>query len=251
MENDPKRFIGDIRVSLDARSRISCTFKAIGIWIIIFLSSNLIGGIAGQVGGLVSAMASIQTSFTILSMLTAIILFRDEYRDLMGFRSPPIKSISRVVAISFISSLPTTYLINILASTSKQIQADIQLLIPMTLILAPIGEELLFRGLLLGCLMRCISRWPSIMVSSIIFALVHLPAFTAYSEISLTRFLIFAGALILGVIAGHFKISTDSLIPAIITHSIFNLSGMVTGVMTKLSIWPMGSPFLCGGPGGI
>ena len=148
-------------MSLDARSRISCTFKAIGIWIIIFLSSNLIGGIAGQVGGLVSAMASIQTSFTILSMLTAIILFRDEYRDLMGFRSPPIKSISRVVAISFISSLPTTYLINILASTSKQIQADIQLLIPMTLILAPIGEELLFRGLLLGHLMRCISRWPS------------------------------------------------------------------------------------------
>ena len=232
MENDPNRFIGDIRMSLDARSRISCTFKAVGIWIIIFLFSNLIGGMAGQVGGLICAMFSIQTAFTVLSMLTAVTVFRDEYRYLMGLKFT-FKSIVRVVAISLISALPLTYLTNILAPTSHQIQVSITLLIPMALILAPIGEELLFRGLLLGYLMRCISRWPSIMVSSIIFALVHLPAFTAYSEIPLTRFLVFAGALILGVIAGHFKTSLNSLIPAIITHSIFNFSGMVTGVMVK------------------
>ena len=235
MENDPNRFIGDIRMSLDARSRISCTFKAIGIWTIIFLSSNLIGRIAGQVGGLVSAMASIQTAFTVLSMLTAVTVFRDEYRYLMGLKFT-FKSTVRVVAVSLISALPLTYLTNILAPTSHQIQVSITLLIPMALILAPIGEELLFRGLLLGCLMRCISRWPSIIVSSIIFALTHLSAFSAYSEVPLTRFLIFAGAFILGVIAGHFKISTNSVIPAIITHSIFNLSGMVTGVMIKSTI---------------
>ena len=178
-------------------------------------------------------MISIQLVFAILSVLMAIILFRDEYRDLMGLRPPPIKSISRVVAISFISSLPATYLINILASTSHQIQVSIPLLILTALILAPIGEELLFRGLLLGCLMRCISRWRSIMISSIIFALTHLPAFSAYSETPLTMFLIFAGAFTLGMIAGHFKTSLNSLIPAIITHSIFNFSGIVTGIMVK------------------
>jgi len=235
VENDPNRFIGDIRMSLDARSRISCTFKAIGIWTIIFLSSNLIGRIAGQVGGLVSAMFSIQTAFTVLSMLTAITVFRDEYRYLIGLKFT-FKSIVRVVAISLISALPLTYLTNILAPTSHQIQVSITLLIPMALILTPIGEELLFRGLLLGCLMRCISRWRSIMISSMIFALTHLPAFSAYSETPLTMFSIFTGAFILGVIAGHFKTSLNSLIPAIITHSIFNLSGMVTGVMIKSTI---------------
>jgi len=222
-------------VSLDVRSKISCIFKALGIWILIFLFSNLIGGIAGQVGGLICAMFSIQIAFTVLSMLTAVTLFRDEYRYLMGLKFT-FKSIVKVVAASLISALPLTYLTNILAPTSHQIQVSIPLLIPMVLILAPIGEELLFRGLLLGCLMRCISRWRSIMISSTIFALTHLPAFSAYSETPLTMFLIFAGAFILGVIAGHFKTSLNSLIPAIITHSIFNFSGMVTGIIIKLSI---------------
>ena len=222
-------------MSLDVRSRISCIFKALGIWILIFLFSNLIGGIAGQVGGLICAMFSIQTAFTVLSMLTAATLFRDEYRCLMGLKFT-FKSIVRVVAISLISALPLTYLTNILTPTSHQIQVSITLLIPMALMLAPIGEELLFRGLLLGCLMRCISRWGSIMISSTIFALAHLPAFSAYSETPVTMFLIFAGAFILGVIAGHFKTSLNSLIPAMITHSIFNFSGMVTGVIVKPSI---------------
>jgi len=219
-------------VSLDVRSKVSCLFKALGIWSLIFLFSNLIGRIASQVGGLICAMFSIQTSFTVLSMLTAVTLFRDEYRYLMGLTFT-FKSIGRVVAISLISALPLTYLTNILAPTPHQIQVSIPLVIPMALILAPIGEELLFRGLLLGCLMRCISGWRSIMISSTIFALTHLPAFSAYSETPLTLFLIFAGAFILGVIAGHFKTSLNSLIPAIITHSIFNFSGMVTGVMVK------------------
>jgi len=222
-------------VSLDVRSKISCIFKALGIWILIFLFSNLVGGIAGQVGGLICAMFSIQIAFTILSMLTAVALFRDEYRYLMGLTFT-FKSIARVIVVSLISALPLTYLTNILAPTSHQIQVSIPLLIPMVLILAPIGEELLFRGLLLGCLMRCISRWRSIMISSTIFDLTHLPAFSAYSETPLTMFLIFAGAFILGVIAGHFKTSLNSLIPAIITHSIFNFSGIVTGVMVKLPI---------------
>ena len=212
--------------------KISCIFKALGIWTLIFLSSNLIGGIAGQVGGLICAMFSIQASFTVLSMLTAVILFRDEYRYLMGLTFT-FKSIVRVTAISLISALPLTYLTNILSPTPNQIQVSIPLLIPMVLIFAPIGEELLFRGLLLGCLMRCISRWRSITISSTIFALAHLPAFSAYSETPLAMFLVFAGAFILGVIAGHFKTSLNSLIPAIITHSIFNFSGMVTGIMVK------------------
>ena len=219
-------------MSLDVRSKISCIFKALGVWIIIFLFSNPIGWIAGQVGGLICAMFSIQIAFTVLSMLTAVTLFRDEYRYLMGLKFT-FKSMVKVVAISLISALPLTYLTNILAPTSHQIQVSIQLLIPMVLILAPIGEELLFRGLLLGCLMRCISRWWSIMLSSTIFALTHLPAFSAYSESPLTMFLIFAGAFILGMIAGHFKTSLNSLTPAIITHSIFNFSGIVTGVMVR------------------
>ena len=219
-------------MSLDVRSKISCIFKALGIWILIFLFSNLVGGIAGQIGGLICVMFSIQTAFTVLSMLTAVALFRDEYRYLMGLTFT-FKSIARVIAVSLISALPLTYLTNILTPTSHQIQVSIPLLISMALILAPIGEELLFRGLLLGCLMRCISRWRSIMISSTIFALTHLPAFSAYSETPLTMFLIFAGAFILGVIAGHFKTSLNSLIPAIITHSIFNFSGIVTGIMVK------------------
>ena len=223
-------------MSLNNKSRISCIFKAFSIWILIFVFGNLIGGmIRQQVDGLVYAIISIQIIFTASSTLAAIILFKAKYRDLMGLR-PQSGPILKVIAISFASSLPMTYLINILASTSHQIQLSILFLIPITLILAPIGEEFLFRGLLLGCLIRCIGRWPAIIISSIVFALAHLSAFNAYLMTPLTIFLILVGASILRLIAGHFKTSTNSLIPAIIAHSIFNFSGMVTGIIINLSI---------------
>jgi len=67
-----------------------------------------------------------------------------------------------------------------------------------------------------------------------VFALAHLLALRLHSATSQTVFLVFAGALILGLAAGYFRASTNSLVPAIIAHSIFNLSGIITGAIIRL-----------------
>ncbi len=44
-------------------------------------------------------------------------------------------------------------------------------------VLAPLGEELLFRGLLLRGLVRRIRFWPAAVVSSLLFAAAHVDAY--------------------------------------------------------------------------
>ena len=214
--------------------RLLCVLKAFGAWFVVFLFGRLVGEVAWRwVGCLLYAVISVQVVFAVSSVLASIILFGDGYRGLMGLRASP-GCVSRAVAVSLALSLPVTFLINLLGSASGLARAGIPLLIPVILILSPVGEEFLFRGLLLGCLMKCIGRWPSIMLSSMVFALAHLLALSLHSATSQTVFLVFAGALILGLVAGYFRAFTSSLTPAIIAHSIFNLSGIITGAIIRL-----------------
>jgi len=214
--------------------RVLCVLRGFGVWLVVFLFGRLVGEVAWRwVGCLVHAVISVQVVFAVSSVLASIILFGEGYRGLMGLRASS-GCVSRAVAVSLISSLLVTFLINLLGSASGLAQAEIPLLIPVILILSPVGEELLFRGLLLGCLMKCIGRWPSIIISSMAFALAHPLALGLHSATPQTVFLVFAGALILGLVAGYFRASTSSLTPAIIAHSIFNLSGIITGAIVRL-----------------
>ena len=204
--------------------RALCVFRGFGVWLVVFLFGRLVGEVAWLwVGRLVYAVISAQVIFAASSVLASIILFGNGYRGLMGLKASS-GCVSKAVAASLILSLPLTFFINFLGSA----------LIPVILILSPVGEELLFRGLLLGCLMKCIGRWPSILISSMVFALAHPLTFSLHSATSQTIFLVFAGALVLGLVAGYFRAFTSSLTPAIIAHSVFNLSGIITGAVVRL-----------------
>ena len=54
---------------------------------------------------------------------------------------------------------------------------QITLLVVAVVVLAPLGEELLFRGLLLRGLVRRIRFWPAAVVSSLLFAAAHVNAY--------------------------------------------------------------------------
>ena len=85
-----------------------------------------------------------------------------------------------------------------------------------SVILAPIFEEVLFRGIILDGLTKQYSNMYAIIVSSIVFALVHvlLP----------TKIL----ALILGIILGICYIRTKSIFMCILIHSLYNFSNRFT-----------------------
>ena len=76
-------------------------------------------------------------------------------------------------------------------------------------IFAPIWEELLFRGVLLFALLKVVKPIWAVAITSVIFSLFH-PAYLFLS-------------LIAGVVLACIAIKTKSVIPSMVTHSIWNL----------------------------
>lgn len=83
--------------------------------------------------------------------------------------------------------------------------------------LAPISEELFFRGLLQTFLVRLLhSRWLAMGVASFIFGAVHFQQPQAIPALAL-----------LGLLMGYAYERTGSLLPAILIHALFNLKTLI------------------------
>ena len=83
-------------------------------------------------------------------------------------------------------------------------------------ILTPFAEELLFRGFILGMLLKRYSDPQSIVISSLIFAIAHEP---------IAMVLAFGG----GLLYGWVRVRTGSILPGMIAHAIWN--GFITAVV--------------------
>jgi uncharacterized protein len=76
---------------------------------------------------------------------------------------------------------------------------------------APVWEETMFRGFLLPSLARYLPPWGAIIVTSLVFALVH------FSKEG------FLPLLVLGVVFGGVYVRTLNLLPAVLLHSLWNV----------------------------
>ncbi len=92
---------------------------------------------------------------------------------------------------------------------------DSPLTIALTVIGAPIIEELLFRALLISRLRRGMPVWVAALVASFIFGLMH----------GQVIWVIYA--TLLGILLSAVYIKTDSVIPGVILHFAFNISNYV------------------------
>ncbi|NNE73829.1 MAG: CPBP family intramembrane metalloprotease [Acidimicrobiales bacterium] len=80
----------------------------------------------------------------------------------------------------------------------------------MVVVVAPIAEELFFRGLVFGALRELVPDWVAVGVSAAIFAAVHF------------QLVQFIGLFVLGVVLAVQTQRSDRLGPAIMTHAGFN-----------------------------
>ena len=88
------------------------------------------------------------------------------------------------------------------------------------LVVAPIGEEMVFRGAIQGHLARRVGSSASVVVSALLFLLIHMPQLGGYWPAMLAIF----G---LGVTAGIARVKTRSLLGAIVTHVSYNSVMMI------------------------
>jgi hypothetical protein len=93
------------------------------------------------------------------------------------------------------------------------------LLFPAVVLLAPIAEELLFRGALLRSLQRHWSPGMAVFVSALIFAVIHLVDPDTYYYVP--------AFLLLGLVSGWRAVVTGNLTQSIFLHAGFNLVASV------------------------
>lgn len=83
----------------------------------------------------------------------------------------------------------------------------------LAVVAGPILEEVLFRGIILDGLLKKYSPVKSILISSLLFGLVHLNPWQ------------FVAGMIMGLFLGWIYYKTHRLLPCIIVHSMANLTG--------------------------
>lgn len=98
--------------------------------------------------------------------------------------------------------------------------AELVMLFLLVVVAAPLVEEFFYRGLVLRALVERIGRWPAVLVSSALFAAVHL------------QFLEFIGLFIFGVAAALLAIWTGRLGPSWALHVGFNATTLIVLLLT-------------------
>ena len=93
-----------------------------------------------------------------------------------------------------------------------------------TIVVAPIAEEVLLRGIILKGLLSRYSAPTSILISSLLFGAIHG---------NLYQFVL---ALIVGVFFGWMFVKTRSLLLCILAHAFFNSLGFISADLLKLKI---------------
>lgn len=128
-------------------------------------------------------------SLPVLSLVPALILMMGVVGDVMTWLFP----VSDTDAAMF-AEMGNNSLASILAAT----------------VLAPVLEEMLFRGLILRSFLRQYPRWYAIAGSAVIFGVAHMNVYQ------------FAVASLLGLLLGWLYERSKSLIPCITLHAVYN-----------------------------
>lgn len=94
------------------------------------------------------------------------------------------------------------------------------------LIVSPLAEETIFRGLILTRLQRSFPDLAAILLSGFLFGIIHAAA---------GGIVLIIGAAIMGIIFGVISVKTKSLLPAILAHTAANVADFVIALLPELS----------------
>lgn len=95
-----------------------------------------------------------------------------------------------------------------------------------TVLIAPVCEETIFRGLVLTIFDGKLPKWLGILISALVFALIHLPSPIA-----------FIYTLTLGVVLGFLRYRTKSLVPCVLAHIIFNATNYLLFLPLNIGLY--------------
>jgi len=162
-----------------------------------------------------------------------------ELRPLVGTSRPLGRLVGRGVGLGLLAIAGSTIVVSLLVAltgsdaspeqvlTGGITETPLQLVLAViaAVVLAPLAEELLFRGLLHRALRRRLALVPATALSSILFALVHL-------DVLLSQPLAIVGLVLVGVILALAYERTGSLVIPVVIHAVHNAVTIVAVVVT-------------------
>lgn len=111
--------------------------------------------------------------------------------------------------------IPTEWLGALEENNETLVTAPVAINIITTVLIGPIFEEILCRGLMLGALKKAMPAWLAVGVSSLVFGLLHgNPIGIIY-------------ATLFGILLGFIAIKLNSIMPSILCHIAFNFTSFM------------------------
>ena len=193
------------------------------LWLLIFIIGVAIGSFCGKKKEI---MAGVVTQLVFIISSVAVFIFFGGLRY-FGIRFKPFYTVAAFL-VALPIAIPLAYVTSKVGSKEKvNLPVDVSQIgilefVAIILILAPLGEEMLFRGVLETSLLVW-GIWIATVIPAILFALVHIAPFKGASPKFMS--IILLSAFILGFLSGYFRAISGSLLPAYFVHMTFNLSG--------------------------
>jgi len=212
--------------------------KGLAVWLTAFAPSAFVGGVTYALihDAFLSAVVT-QALFAATSAVVAGLALRD-LRRILGLRMAGL--FESAVALVFGVAISCA-----LAWAALQVPGSEGFMQPvpglgvgtfqqlaLALAIAPVGEEVLFRGLLLDYTLReSANPAAAIATSAVLFAAIHaLPYRTAPAA---QKVLVLITAAMMSVVAGYLRKRAGSIVPAIATHTAFNLGPVILALATQ------------------
>ena len=197
------------------------------------------GGIEGSSTGLLVATVVSQVVGLLLALGYLSLRRRLSWRVLGPVR-PGVVPVLLGLAVGFGGTL-LAYTINAVVTFALDLEAPVEqqlledvlsgglasvVVVIAAVVMAPLAEELLFRGLLFQSLRRRLGLWFAAIVSAMVFCLVHV-------EIIVSQPLALLGLFALAVLLAWSFHRTGSLVVPIVAHATFNAISLALAVVAR------------------
>ena len=219
--------------TLTAADGVTVYFKAI----VLNLAMQLVGGIILLIVQSATALTAdglMTLNFFMMALLQlafflAVFLHVKKKKMSLGYPVAPVKWYTAVIAFLFAAVCVVCFImpaqwfslllqeIGFSSSVSLSFSTPLNIVLGalLTCIIAPVFEELVFRGALLGGLIKKFGVVPAVVLSGLCFSLMHMnPEQTVYQ-------------FFLGCVCAYFAICSRSVVPSILLHAGNNLIALI------------------------
>jgi membrane protease YdiL (CAAX protease family) len=233
---------------------LGLSFTAIGVYLVGQLGLQLVAALVLVRAGLLDAtsldpaeggatLLALVVASQLVGLLAVLVLLRHRSVPL-GPVLGPLRPLRRLLGVGtglgLLAIIGSTIIVSVLVALSgseatpdqvltgdiAETPSQLLLAIVAAVVLAPIAEELLFRGLLHRALRVRLSIVPATLISSVLFAIVHV-------DVALSQPLALVGLTVVGAVLAIAYERTGSLLVPILIHAVHNAITIAAVVVTS------------------